>query len=94
MVIEDGGASLSRYVHPRVEPEVAFLLKSRLVGNVTPMQALSAVEAIAPAIEMIDSRYENFKFTLADVIADNASSSGFVTGSGTSPISISRISAC
>ena len=81
MLIEEGGVTpLARYVHARVEPEVAFLLKSRLVGSVTPMQALAAVEAVAPALELIDSRYENFKFTLEDVVADNASSSGFATG--------------
>ena len=81
MVVEDGGPiSLARYVHPRVEPEVAFLLKSELIGHVTPLHALSAVEAIAPALEIIDSRYEHFKFSLTDVVADNASSSGFVTG--------------
>ncbi len=81
MLIEDGGATpFARYVHPRVEPEVAFLLKSRLVGRVTPMQALAAVEAVAPALELIDSRYEDFKFTLEDVVADNSSSSGFATG--------------
>ncbi|MSQ70630.1 MAG: 4-oxalocrotonate decarboxylase [Betaproteobacteria bacterium] len=86
MVVEDGGPlSLARYVHPRVEPEVAFLLKSELAGNITPLQALSAVEAIAPAMEIIDSRYENFKFSLSDVVADNASSSGFVTGQWHSP---------
>ena len=44
------------------------------------MQAREAVEAIAPALEIIDSRYANFKFSLEDVVADNASSSGFVTG--------------
>jgi 2-oxo-3-hexenedioate decarboxylase len=81
MLIEDGGVvPFNRYVHPRVEPEVAFLLKSKLVGTVTPLQALGCVEAIAPAIELIDSRYENFKFSLEDVVADNSSSSGFVTG--------------
>lgn len=81
MVVEDGGnLSLAVYVHPRVEPEIAFLMKKELVGNVTPLQALAAVEAIAPAMEIIDSRYDNFKFSLIDVVADNASSSGFVTG--------------
>jgi 2-oxo-3-hexenedioate decarboxylase len=81
MVIEDGGATpFRRYVHPRAEPEIAFLLKQRLAGHVTPLQALGAVEAVAPAIELIDSRYENFKFSLEDVVADNCSSSGFVTG--------------
>jgi 2-oxo-3-hexenedioate decarboxylase len=81
MIVEDGAAiSLAKYVHPRVEPEIAFLLKKDLVGAVTPLQALAAVEAIAPALEIIDSRYENFKFSLEDVVADNSSSSGFVTG--------------
>jgi 2-oxo-3-hexenedioate decarboxylase len=81
MIVEDGGAtSFRRYVHPRIEPEVAFLLKGKLVGTVTPLQALSAVEAIAPAVEVIDSRYKAFKFSLTDVVADNSSSSGFVVG--------------
>ena len=86
MIAEDGGAiSMKRYVHPRVEPEIAFLLKAPLAGGVTPLQALSAVEAIAPAMEIIDSRYENFKFSHIDVVADNSSSSGFVTGPWHSP---------
>jgi 2-oxo-3-hexenedioate decarboxylase len=86
MLIEDGGSvPFKRYVHPRVEPEVAFILKSKLAGNVTPVQALAAVEAVAPAIELIDSRYENFKFSLEDVVADNSSSSGFVIGSWHKP---------
>lgn len=81
MMIEDGGATpFKRYVHPRVEPEVVFLLKQKLAGRVSAMQALAAVEAIAPAIELIDSRYEDFKFSLTDVVADNSSSSGFVSG--------------
>jgi 2-oxo-3-hexenedioate decarboxylase len=81
MIIADGGnVDLARYVHPRIEPEIAFLLKAPLEGVVTPAQALAAVEAIAPAMELIDSRYENFRFSLEDVVADNASSSGFVLG--------------
>lgn len=82
MLIEEGG-SLSRrqFVHPRVEPEVAFLMKHELKGRVTAAQAIAAVEAVAPAMEIIDSRYENFKFSLADVIADNSSSSALVVGS-------------
>jgi 2-oxo-3-hexenedioate decarboxylase len=81
MIVEDGGStSFKRYVHPRIEPEIAFLLKQELVGTVTPLQALSVVEAVAPAIEIIDSRYKAFKFSLTDVVADNSSSSGFVVG--------------
>jgi len=81
MLVEEGSAlSRAKYVHPRVEPEVAFLMKAPLSGKVTPVAALAAVEAIAPAMEIIDSRFENFKFALEDVIADNTSSSGLVIG--------------
>jgi 2-oxo-3-hexenedioate decarboxylase len=81
MMIEEGGEiSLANYVHPRVEPEVCFLMKKPLSGKVSMLEALAAVEAIAPALEVIDSRYDNFKFTLEDVVADNCSSSGFVIG--------------
>ncbi len=86
MIVEEGAPmDFSRFIHPRVEPEIAFLLKRPLFGLVTPMQAMDAVEAIAPALEIIDSRYDNFKFSLGDVVADNASSSGFVTGPWVKP---------
>ncbi len=81
MRLDDGGElAMDKYVHPRVEPEIAFILKKPLAGQVSVAEAMAAVEAIAPAIEIIDSRYENFKFNLADVVADNSSSSSFVTG--------------
>ena len=86
MRVEDGGSiALGRYVHPRVEPEVAFLMKRPLAGAVSPAEAMTAVAGIAPAMEIIDSRFENFKFTLPDVVADNASSSGFVLGPWSEP---------
>ncbi|WP_233838087.1 2-keto-4-pentenoate hydratase [Paraburkholderia sp. ZP32-5] len=86
MQIEEGTAiDYSRFVHPRVEPEIAFVLKRPLAGDVSAPEALAAVEAIAPALEIIDSRYQDFKFTLPEVIADNASSSGFVVGPWCSP---------
>lgn len=81
MRVEEGGTlDMGDYVHPRVEPEIAYLMKKPLSGEVSPLEALDAVEAVAPALEIIDSRYENFKFALGDVIADNSSSSGFVVG--------------
>lgn len=86
MQVEEGGSiELGGYVHPRAEPELAFLLKRPLTGDVTGPEALAAVEAIAPAIEIIDSRYKDFKFTLPEVIADNASSSSFVIGAWHDP---------
>ncbi|MEV6928914.1 4-oxalocrotonate decarboxylase [Dactylosporangium sp. NPDC051485] len=70
MRVEDGGTvDAGRYIHPRVEPEVAF----RLDAN-------GAATAVAPALELIDSRYADFRFTLPDVIADNTSAAGFVIG--------------
>ncbi|VAV95804.1 4-oxalocrotonate decarboxylase [hydrothermal vent metagenome] len=81
MLVEDGGEiDLTDFVHPRVEPEIAFLLNKPLEGLVSPAQAMLAVEAIAPALEIIDSRYENFKFNLPDVVADNTSTSAYVVG--------------
>jgi 2-oxo-3-hexenedioate decarboxylase len=86
MVVEDGGPiSLKDYVHPRIEPEIAFLLKRPLKWPCTAAEALAAVDGVAPAMEIIDSRYKNFKFSLEDVVADNASSSGFVVGPWQSP---------
>ena len=81
MNIPDGGNMIfQNYVHPRVEPELAFILKRPLSGTVNMLQALSAIEAVAPAVEIIDSRYRDFKFSLADVVADNSSSSSLVVG--------------
>ncbi|WP_078379897.1 2-keto-4-pentenoate hydratase [Sutcliffiella halmapala] len=68
-------------IHPRVEPEFAFVLNRELKGeHITVRDVWMATECIFPAIEVIDSRYRNFSFTLEDVIADNASSSKFILG--------------
>ena len=81
MTVADGGSiDRARFIHPRVEPEVAVRLKAPLCGPVSRDEALAAIGAVAAALEIIDSRYENFRFTLADVVADNASSSAYVTG--------------
>lgn len=81
MVVANGAAiDRTRFIHPRVEPEIAVRLNAPLVGDVTREAALAAVDAVAAALEIIDSRYENFRFALGDVVADNASSSAFVVG--------------
>jgi len=86
MLVEDGDViDIKNYVHPRAEPEIAFLLGAPLDHACTAAEAMAAVDAVAPAIEIIDSRYKNFKFSLADVVADNSSSSGFVVGSWSNP---------
>ncbi|MGI8312813.1 2-keto-4-pentenoate hydratase [Saccharopolyspora hattusasensis] len=70
---------LDEFIHPRVEPEIVFVMRKRLEGpGVTAATALDAVESVHAGLEVIDSRYIDFKFTLADVVADNASSARFV----------------
>lgn len=85
IVVEGADFSLSGYVHPRVEPEIAYLIGAPLSGPVSAAQALAAVNAVAPAAEIIDSRFEDFRFALPDVIADNSSSAGFVVGGWSDP---------
>ncbi|TSD97444.1 4-oxalocrotonate decarboxylase [Gordonia rubripertincta] len=68
-------------IHPRVEPEIAFVLGRSLTGpGITAATALTAVDQVVGAVEVIDSRYSGFKFTLADAVADNNSSGLYVTG--------------
>ncbi|HZG84059.1 2-keto-4-pentenoate hydratase [Paenibacillus sp.] len=82
MVVPRGAISLADYIHPKVEAEIAFVLGEDIEGpGVTGAQVLASTAYVLPALEIIDSRYENFQFTLPDVIADNASSSGVVFGS-------------
>jgi len=64
-------------IHPRVEPEIAVILKRSLRGEVALREVLTAIDCVMPAWEVIDSRYQHFSFTAADVIADNASSAQF-----------------
>lgn len=71
----------SRLIHPRVEPEIVFVMGERLEGpGMTCARAMSAVSSVWGGVEIIDSRYRDFRFTAGDVAADNASSGAFVTG--------------
>lgn len=70
------------FLQPRIEPEVAFVLCRDLAGpGVTAAEAAAAVDFVLPALELIDSRIRDWKITLPDTIADNASSGGVVLGS-------------
>lgn len=81
MVQEEGGqVAMSQYIHPRAEPELCFITKRDIDRPLNLLEVADYLEAVAPAIEIIDSRYKNFKFTLEDVVADNCSSSGLVVG--------------
>lgn len=73
---------VDRFLAPRIEPEVAFVLGRRLEGpGVTVADATAAVDFVVPALEIIDSRIRDWKIGLRDTVADNASSGGVVLGS-------------
>lgn len=68
-------------IHPRVEAEIAFVTREELGGSGLSIDAiLAATDYVQPALEIIDSRFEKFKFDLESVVADNGSSARFVMG--------------
>lgn len=77
-----GQILMDDFIHPKVEAEIAFILGEDIEGpDVTGEQVLEKTQWILPALEIIDSRYENFRFQLPDVIADNTSASRVILGS-------------
>jgi len=80
--IPDGGTlEASALIRPKVEAEIAFVTKRPLSGPGCHIGAvLAATDFILPALEIIDSRYENFRFDLISVIADNTSAARYVLG--------------
>ncbi|RTQ91847.1 2-keto-4-pentenoate hydratase [Lysinibacillus telephonicus] len=82
MLIHNGGkVPFHDLIHPKVEAEIVFLIGEDIEGpGITGAQVLAKTQAVLPALEIIDSRYENFNFTLPDVVADNASTSRVVFG--------------
>jgi 2-keto-4-pentenoate hydratase len=80
-VFEQTPVKAGRYLYPRVEVEVGFILADGLPGaDCSEEDVLAATAAFAPAIELIDTRISDWKIKLCDTIADNASSAGFVLG--------------
>jgi 2-oxo-3-hexenedioate decarboxylase len=72
---------LDDLIHPRVEPEIVFVLGEAIEGpGVTAAVALQAVQSVHAGLVVIDSRFRDFDFRLPDVVADNASSGRIVTG--------------
>jgi 2-keto-4-pentenoate hydratase len=80
-VFEDVAVDTSKFLFPRVEVEVGFILAEDLPGaGCTEDDVLAATAAYAPSIELIDTRIKDWKIALCDTIADNASSAGWVLG--------------
>ena len=87
MQVPAGGMlRLQGSIHPKIEPEIAFRTSRELRGRITREQALDACSSAFAAMEILDSRYVDFKyFSLPDVVADNSSSSLFVLGTTERP---------
>jgi 2-oxo-hept-3-ene-1,7-dioate hydratase len=90
MLFEPGEIPFDRFIAPRVEVELAFILKKRLEGtDVTPADVIDATDYVTPAIEIIDSRIEQFdRHTkvmrkVFDTISDNAANAGIILGGRT-----------
>jgi len=81
VVPEGGEVKVSELIHPKVEPEICFITRTELRGPGCHIGAvLAACDVALPGIEVIDSRYRDFKFDLKSVVADNTSASRFVVG--------------
>jgi 2-oxo-3-hexenedioate decarboxylase len=71
---------IDRFIAPRVEAEIAFVTNKEIAGPCHIGTVLQATDFVMPAVEILDSRYENFKFDLISVVADNTSAAAFVSG--------------
>ncbi|MBN9098992.1 MAG: fumarylacetoacetate hydrolase family protein [Pseudonocardia sp.] len=79
----------SQLIQPRCEPEIVFVLGRDLAGpHVTAADVISASSGVAVGIEVLDSRFRDYRFTMADVVADNTSAGRFVVGTPVPPASI------
>lgn len=68
-------------VAPRVEGEIAFILKEDIHGpNATVEDVLNATDYVVPALEIVDSRLANWKINIIDTVSDNASSGMYELG--------------
>lgn len=80
-VEHQGTYSLEGQIHPKIEPEIAFFIDQELKGSPTREEVLAATREVYPCMEILDSRYKQFKyFSMEDVISDNSSSSQFILG--------------
>lgn len=75
--------TLDELIHPRVEPEIVFRMAEDIAGpGISAHDVLDATASVSCGLEIIDSRYEAFRFTLPDVVADNTSAACFTLGLG------------
>lgn len=80
-IVNSGQIFSDQVMQPKVEAEIAFILKDDLKGpGISTLDVLQATKFVTPALEIIDSRIKDWNITLPDTIADNASSGLYVLG--------------
>lgn len=73
MEIKDGVVKMTDILQPRVEGELAFILKEDLKDNATVEDVYAATDYVVPALEIVGTRIKDWKLTIVDTVADNAS---------------------
>jgi 2-keto-4-pentenoate hydratase len=88
MAVPSGGVlACSEFLQARIEPEIAFWLAADLRGpDITAEQVLAATRGVSAALELVDSRISNWRITLVDTIADNASSGRMIVSELVVPV--------
>lgn len=87
LILEGEACRREELLLPKVEGELAFILKDKLKGpGITIADVLRATAGVMPAFEIVDSRIRDWKIKLPDTIADNASSARLVLGSRLVPV--------
>lgn len=87
LILEGEKCHSGELCQPKVEGELAFCLKKTLKGpGLTLADVYDATDYVVPALEIVDSRIQDWKIKLVDTIADNGSSARFVVGSRMTPI--------
>jgi 2-keto-4-pentenoate hydratase len=89
MVYEESeDIAVSSFIQPKIEFEIAFVFKEGLSGtDISVDDVIAAVDYVVPAVEIIDSRIENWEIKFEDTVADNGSSAGIILGSKRTPLS-------
>lgn len=78
-IVKGNTVDMRNYIHPKVEPEIAIVLKNEIGGEDLTIEEIEEnIDYVISAAEVIDSRYKDFDFTLVDVIADNTSAAGAI----------------
>jgi len=78
--------SLGRFRQPRIEPELAVVLREDLPPDATPGAARLAVGAVFLAVDILDSVWQGYRCSIVGLVADNASGGGFLLGERALPL--------